>query len=150
MNNEKKLIFGGLFLLTNKLQVRGDQLFEEDGMTLRQWFLTVMILQFQEKPPTLGELSKLMGTSHQNIKQISKKLEEKQFLRFVKDEQDGRITRLVLTEQSHQYWASREDEGDRFIEQLFKNLTKEEIHAMATGITKLIETLEEWNGEETM
>lgn len=51
--NEEKFIFGGLFLLTNKLQVRGDQLFEEDGITLRQWFLTVMILQFRDKSPTL-------------------------------------------------------------------------------------------------
>lgn len=149
MNNrdEKKFVFGSLFLLANKLQVKGDKLFEEDGMTLRQWFLTVMILQFKDRSPTLGEVSLLMGTSHQNTKQIAKKLAEKEFLKFVKDDDDGRITRLQLTEKSHDYWARREGDGDIFIDKLFKDLTDGEVKTMISGMTKLLQTLENWGDE---
>ncbi|OIJ14203.1 hypothetical protein BKP37_08960 [Anaerobacillus alkalilacustris] len=146
--DREKFIFGSLFLLTNKLQVKGDQLFEEDGMTLRQWFLTVMILQFQDGTPTLGEVSALMGTSHQNTKQLAKKLEEKNFLRFIKDQRDGRILRLMLTEQSHQYWKLRENEGDIFLNKLFCDLTNEELKMMVSGITKMLGTIETWDDEK--
>ncbi|MFN7252476.1 MAG: MarR family winged helix-turn-helix transcriptional regulator [Anaerobacillus sp.] len=143
-NDEQKYIFGSLFLLANKLQVKGDQMLGDDGMTLRQWFLTVMILQFKEQSPTLGEVANLMGTSHQNVKQLAKKLEEKQFLTFTKDAQDGRIVRLQLTELSRDYWSRREGDGDRFIEKLFLNVSDEEIRTTISTFNKLFEALESW------
>jgi MarR family transcriptional regulator, transcriptional regulator for hemolysin len=142
--DEQKYLFGSLFLLANKLQVKGDQMLGDDGMTLRQWFLTVMILQFKEQAPTLGEVANLMGTSHQNVKQLAKKLEEKQFLTFKKDAQDGRILRLQLTELSREYWSHREGDGDRFIEKLFQNVSDEEIRTTVSTFNKLFEALESW------
>jgi MarR family transcriptional regulator, transcriptional regulator for hemolysin len=142
--DEQKYIFGSLFLLANRLQVKGDQMLGEDGMTLRQWFLTVMILQFKDRPPTLGEVANLMGTSHQNVKQLAKKLEEKNFLIFTKDEQDGRILRLQLTEHSQNYWNEREADGDRFIEKLFQYVSDDEIKTMVSGFNKMFEAIERW------
>lgn len=142
--DEQKYIFGALFILANKLQVKGDQMLEDDGMTLRQWFLTVMILQFKDRPPTLTEVANLMGTSHQNVKQIAKKLEEKNFLTFIKDEKDGRILRLQLTELSRNYWNKREQDGDHFIEKLFEHVTDEEIKTIVAVFNKLFQSLENW------
>ena len=143
--DREKFIFGSLFLLANKLQVIGDQ-FLGDDMTTKQWFLTVMIMQFQDRSPTLGEVAALMGSSHQNVRQLAQKLQEKEFLNIYKDEQDGRIIRLQLTEKSHTYWKTREAKGDDFINRLFKDITEDEINHVGNCFNKLFQSIESWRG----
>ncbi|WP_040951913.1 MarR family winged helix-turn-helix transcriptional regulator, partial [Gorillibacterium massiliense] len=79
----QKEIFGGLFVLANKLQAIGDR--ELGEITTKQWFLMMMIEQWGEEPPTLSELAKEMGSSRQNLKQLALKLQEKGFLSIEKD-----------------------------------------------------------------
>ncbi|MCC5910865.1 MAG: MarR family transcriptional regulator [Clostridiaceae bacterium] len=142
--DKQKFIFGSLFLLANKLQTMGDQLLGNDGMTVRQWFLTVMIIQFQDHCPTLGEVANLMGSSHQNVKQLALKLQKKDFLTIEQDTQDRRAIRLKLTEKSHRYWKTREAEGDDFIRELFRDLTEEEINLLSNSFNKLFGRIEQW------
>ncbi|MFZ5989330.1 MAG: MarR family winged helix-turn-helix transcriptional regulator [Bacillota bacterium] len=140
--DKQKYIFGSLFLLANKLQVIGDQYLGRDGMTTKQWFLSVMISQFHDGPPTLSEVAELMGTSRQNVKQLALKLEEKQFLKIEKDEQDARAIRLKLTEKSQAFWEKRQDQDDRFIMELFKNISDEETDMVYNSFNKLFEEIE--------
>lgn len=128
-------IFGTIFILANKLQVLGDRIL--DGMTMKQWLLTALISQFRDGPPTLGEVSELMGSSHQNVKQIALKLQEKGFLRIEKDGVDSRALRLILTEKSDVYWKVREVEDMTFLRELFADLTEEELNVMVCGMRKL-------------
>ncbi|WP_280770822.1 MarR family winged helix-turn-helix transcriptional regulator [Salipaludibacillus daqingensis] len=147
-NRTKKeaYLFGSFFFLANKLQMKGDEfLGDENGMTLRQWFLTVMILQFDKHKPTLGEVAKLMGTSHQNTKQLANKLKENGFLTFQKDEKDGRVLRLCLTEKSDAYWKGREKDGNHFIHHLFGDVSDEEMQTTMNVFEKLLTTLEGWD-----
>ncbi|MDF2547649.1 MAG: transcriptional regulator [Anaerosolibacter sp.] len=140
--DQQRYIFGSLFLLANKLQVIGDQYLGKDDMTTKQWFLTVMISQFRDNPPTLSEVAELMGSSRQNVKQLALKLEEKEFLRIEKDEQDARALRLKLTEKSQVFWAKRENQDNQFIIELFSSFNEEEINTMANCIGKLVEKIE--------
>jgi len=140
--DKQKYIFGGLFLIANKLQVVGDQYLGKDGMTIKQWFLTVMISQFGDSPPTLSEVAELMGSSRQNVKQLALKLEKKSFLCIEKDEQDARALRLKLTEKSNTYWRKREKEDNRFITELFKEFSEDEINVMHSAFKKLIDKIE--------
>ncbi|MEW6623890.1 MAG: MarR family transcriptional regulator [Bacillota bacterium] len=148
MLNKEKFIFASIFLLSNRLQVIGDQFLGSDGMTLRQWFLTVLILQFHDNPPTLGEVAELMGSSHQNVKQLALKLQQKDFLKFEKDEQDGRILRLKLTDKSRLYWKAREKEGERFIKELFQDLNESEVNAICNGFKKLFNRIDNWGKKQ--
>lgn len=145
MNNQDKqtYIFGSLFLLANKLQVKGDVYFADDEMTTKQWFLILMISQFKDTPPMLSEVANLMGSTRQNVKQLALKLEEKGFLVIEKDQTDSRILRLKLTEKNEQYWDKRQAKDNTFIENLFKNFTKEEVNVMYHGIEKLLEEVKE-------
>lgn len=145
MNNQDKqtYIFGSLFLLANKLQVKGDAYFADDEMTTKQWFLILMISQFKDTPPMLSEVANLMGSTRQNVKQLALKLEEKGFLVIEKDQTDSRILRLKLTEKNEQYWDKRQAKDNTFIENLFKNFTKEEVNVMYHGIEKLLEEVKE-------
>ena len=139
--DKQKYIFGSLFLLANKLQVVGDQYLGEEGMTTKQWFLTAMISQFYDAPPTLSEMAELMGSSRQNVKQLALKLQEKDFLTIKKDEKDARIIRLKLTEKSQVFWEKREKQDDEFIQDLFKNCNNEEINTVCNVFNKLFENL---------
>ncbi|MEN1761327.1 MarR family winged helix-turn-helix transcriptional regulator [Anoxynatronum sibiricum] len=143
---QQQYIFGSLFLLSNKLQVIGDQFLVQDGMTIRQWFLTVMILQFDQDPgPTLGEVARLMETSHQNVKQLALKLQEKGFLTIEKDAQDGRAIRLQLTEKSREYWKAKEPVQDLFLQKLFAGITPDEITSTCETFQKLFHNMDGWN-----
>ncbi|MDP4091341.1 MAG: MarR family transcriptional regulator [Bacillota bacterium] len=139
---KQKYIFGSIFLIANKLQVIGDQYMAVDGMTTKQWFLTAMISQFGENPPTLSEVAELMGSSRQNVKQLALKLEEKDFLKIEQDKQDARALRLKLTERSREFWDKREDKDNQFIKDLFEDLSHEEIDIISKGFEKLFEKIE--------
>ena len=140
--NKQKFIFGSLFLLANKLQVIGDEYLGRDGMTTKQWFLTAMISQFGNNPPTLSEVAKLIGSSRQNVKQLALKLEEKDFLILEKDNEDARALRLRLTEKCRTFWENREGQDDRFVKDLFKDFSEEEINTVYNSFNKLFEKIE--------
>ena len=150
VNEEKQLkeqqqyVFGSLFLLANKLQTKGDKFLSEDNITLRQWLLTVMILQYKDQHPTLGDVAKMMGTSHQNVKQLANKLKERGFLEIEKDKEDARAIRLRLTEKSFYFWIAKEKENDRFMTEVFEDLSAEEVTVMARGFQKLLNKIDGW------
>ncbi|MCX7921892.1 MAG: MarR family transcriptional regulator [Clostridia bacterium] len=146
---KQRFIFGSLFLLANKLQVIGDQYLGKDGMTTKQWFLTVMISQFRDNHPTLSEVAELMGSSRQNVKQLALKLEEKDFLKIEKDEQDARALRLKLTEKSQEFWEKRQEQDNQFIEELFKDFSEEEVNIISSSFRKLFEKIEQMEKELT-
>lgn len=144
--DKQKFIFGSIFIMANKLQVLGDQYFADSDMTVKQWLLTVMILQFHGEPPTLSQVAEFMGSSRQNVKQIALKLEKKGFLNIEKDEQDARVLRLKITEKSYSFWEKREDRDEQYVLELFKDLSPEEIQAMHSGMEKLFKKIEKMNG----
>lgn len=134
---KSKYIFGSIFLLSNRLQALVDQELSVDQITTKQWFLTALLEQFGDDPPTISEVAEAMGSSHQNVKQIALKLQEKDFLILEKDEKDRRATRLKLTEKSFSFWSKRQGENRRFIIELFKDLSEEEVNSMYNGAAKL-------------
>jgi DNA-binding MarR family transcriptional regulator len=132
---KQSFIFGNLFALSNKLQIIGDRILGE--FTTKQWFLAAVITQLGDSPPTLSEVAEVIGSSRQNVKQIALKLVEKGFLRIEKDERDNRVLRLMLTEKCHSYWEHRQVEDNRFITELFADLSTEEVDTMYQTINKL-------------
>jgi DNA-binding MarR family transcriptional regulator len=139
-------VFGSIFLLSNKLQVLGDQYLAVDGITLRQWFLTVIIKQFgPQKGPTLTEAARLMGTSHQNVKQIALKLVEKKFLVLEKNDHDGRSTRLKLTEKSNAFWDSKSAELELFLKRLFSETSHDQVESAEELFKKLLINIDNWD-----
>jgi DNA-binding MarR family transcriptional regulator len=138
-------LFGSIFLLSNKLQILGDQYMAADEITLRQWFLTMIIKQFDpQRGPTLTEAAHLMGTSHQNVKQMALKLAEKEFLEFEKDDRDGRSTRLKLTEKSNTFWDSKTSELELFLKRLFSGTNFDGVKAAEKLFKKMLFNVENW------
>jgi len=138
---KQKLIFGSIFLLSNKLQVIMDRDLASYDLTAKQWFLTAIMEEFFNSPPSLSELAEAMGSTHQNVKQIALKLQNKDFLEIQKDEEDRRATRLKLTEKSYAFWEKRQEQSENFLTEFFEDLSEEELDTMCYGLNKLYEKL---------
>lgn len=132
-------IFGMIFLLSNKLETIGNNFLDE--LTTKQWFFMLTLTTFFENPPTLSEISRQMGTSHQNSKQIASRLQEKGFLTMEKDELDNRILRIFTTEKIKRYMELREDKDNKFIAELFKVLKDSEIQELDKSLFNLIDNI---------
>ena len=61
-----------------------------------------MLVNLCKESPTINELSDIMASSHQNVKQILLKLEKKGFVRMIADEQDKRKQRVILTKKAQE------------------------------------------------
>ena len=137
-------IYGSIFYISNKLQALMDRILGKHGITTKQWLLTIILQEHFQSPPTLNEVTKVMGTSHQNVKQLALKLEEKGLLSLEPDDEDKRAIRLTLTEKSDNFWKSMEDESVLFLHSFFKDMTEKELRVMVSGFKKIADNLEDF------
>ncbi len=140
---DRQFAFGGILVVANRM----DTLIERDltkfGVTSKQWFLCVVIDKRFDTPPTIKQVAKEMGSSHQNVKQVALKLEKKGLLRLVKDKKDARVTRLVLTPESKAFWAQTEVSAQKFMSVFNKNITEEEFALTRRTLEKMMANLSE-------
>ncbi len=136
--DKRYVIFGNIFLLANRLQAVMDKTANE--LTSRQWFVVTMLGMFDE-PPTLRQLSVMCDSSHQNTKQIVLKLEAKGFVRIEKDPQDRRAMRIIATEECRRWNKENRQFAANFIDQMYKELSPEEIAVMNTAQQKIYDSL---------
>lgn len=94
-------LLGLLSAFDNRYQAAADAYFKE--ITWKQFF-AIICINLCEDPPTLNELSDVMGSSHQNVKQILLKLEKKGFVSAVPDEKDKRKQRIFVTDKCRTFW----------------------------------------------
>lgn len=135
--DDRRFIFGSLFLIAGELQTLMDRELADHEMTSRQWFLSCVIDNFFDSPPTLNEVAAVMGSSHQNVKQVALKLQKKGFLKMTRDPRDARAIRLELTKKSSAFWEARQEQAEKFMGKLFSNLSVREANALRKGLTKL-------------
>lgn len=146
--DDQGYIFGSLFSTATILQAVLDRALADYGITAKQWYLSAVITNFFKMPPTLKEVATVMGISHQAVKQIALKLEEKEFLMFRSDERDGRIVRLHLTDKVRPFWNTLQGSRRIFMDSLFKDLSPAELAAFRKTMTVIqnnLDTMKEGN-----
>lgn len=130
-------LFGTIFILANRMDTLLQREFKKFDITTKQWFLSIIIDNLFDNPPTIKEAAKEMGSSHQNVKQVALKLEEKGLLTLERDPKDARATKLKLTEKSNEFGKLIREEGLMFHQKLLKDIDKDDL-AIAR---KVIQTL---------
>lgn len=128
-------IYGGIFALSNKLQLIGDKF--DSNISTKQWFLIAIIVSFQNEAPTISMTAERMGTSRQNVKKMAKILEDRGFLTIVKDKEDARIQRLELTKYCTDYFEQRREREEKYMESLFADFDKEMLFGFFKGMKQL-------------
>lgn len=119
-----RALFGLFFAFGNRLQATGDVLFKE--ITCKQFFFIICLSLFVEEPPTINDLSEVMGSSHQNVKQIADKLCRAGYIKLVQDEEDRRKLRVYSTEALKDLCIKYDNPSREFMAHFTDGTTKEE------------------------
>lgn len=139
---KQQFVFGGLLLLANRLQTLGDNTLKE--LTIKQWFLIIMILNMENKNPTIKEIADFTGSTRQNVKQMISTLEKKGFILTQKSLEDGRALTVKISEKCLRYLEETEGQGNEFLDRLFKNVDSEHLNNMAESVELLIKEVENY------
>ncbi len=137
--DKRTVIFGYLFRVANRLQIRLDSEFSD--LTAKQWFALAM-LGFFDEPATLKALAKASDTSHQNMKQIVLKLEQKGFVRIMPDPLDRRALSITPTDKLAQWDEANQKTAKVFLDRMFKDFSQEEILTFYRALLKVYDNLQ--------
>jgi len=138
--DDKHIIFALIFQLSNHLQTIGDSFFGE--VSSKQWFVLLTLSIMKGYSPTLNELSETVGSSHQNVKQLVLKLEQRGYVEVKKDEVDARRLRIKLTPKSLEFHNSYQEKSNEFMTKLFDGLKTADLAATKKVMSALRDVLE--------
>lgn len=148
--NSKNLDFGGIppsyYLLgllsafENRFQAVADNQMKE--ISWKQFF-AIICINLCKEPPTLRELSDVLGSSHQNVKQILLKLEGKGFIEFFPDENDKRKQRIRLTKKCIRFCEKNNDMSMQIMSKMFEGIPEKDIKTTIRTITRIEKNLTE-------
>jgi MarR family transcriptional regulator, transcriptional regulator for hemolysin len=143
-----QFVFGSLFVLANRVDTLLERVLQKYNISSKQWFLSICVASLFENDPSLKELAKESGTSHQNVKQVALKLQDKNLFELYKDPKDARTTRVKLTKNSNDFWMSTDEDSQEFMSNLFNNINEEELIVVRNVFTKLSENLLEMESKK--
>ena len=127
-------LIGLLSAFENRFQAVADSFFEE--ITWKQFFAIICINLCRESP-TINELSEVMGSSHQNVKQILLKLEKKGFVEMIVDEKDRRKQRIVTTKKCEDFCKSNNRESEIQMNKIFEGISQEQLITTIQTISQM-------------
>ena len=107
--------FGVLMMLKNKIETLLDKELFEYGVTAKQWYLSMLVNYMFDYEPTISQVAKVMGSSHQNVKQIANRLYDKQLIELYRDKLDKRAIRIKITDEGKEFWNRMKDRADNFV-----------------------------------
>ena len=131
-------LIGLLSAFENRFQAMADSMMQE--ISWKQFFAIICINMCKE-PPTLKELSDILGSSHQNVKQILLKLEKKGFICFERDEADKRKQRIVLTKECRQFCEKNDEMSQKTMMGMFEGIPEKDIKATIKTIISIEKNL---------
>lgn len=136
-------LLGLLSAFDNRYQAAADAYFRE--ITWKQFF-AIICINLCKDPPTLNELSDVMGSSHQNVKQILLKLEKKGFVSAVPDEKDRRKQRIFVTDKCRTFLEQNDNNGQQsqyIIGRIFDGIGEKSLQTTIQTIMKMERNLSE-------
>jgi DNA-binding MarR family transcriptional regulator len=86
----------------------------------------------------MTEAARLLGMSHQNVKQLAVALERKGFLGIVPDEKDARSKRMQTTKKHRKFWAKRNPEDHACVAEWLAGLDAEEQATLVKLLAKAL------------
>lgn len=138
--NRQYVMFGGAFVLANKLQLVADK--KVSGLSTKQWFLLRNLSDFPtDPPPTITMLAKETDTTRQNVTKMLNVLQRQGYVELLASKEDHRSQCVVLTQSGTQILKQVAQEAVPFFAELFSGISEEECAASADVVIKLIGNL---------
>ena len=133
-------LIGLLSAFENRFQAVADSTMKE--ISWKQFFALICINMCKEKP-TVTEFAEIMGSSHQNVKQILLKLEKKGFVSITADESDKRKLRIELTEYCKEFCAKNDEMAMNIMRKMFEGVSNEQLQVTIQTIIHIEDNLKE-------
>jgi len=122
--NSTYYLLGLLSAFQNRFQAMADTQMKE--ISWKQFFLIICINMCKEDP-SINELAEIVGSSHQNVKQLLIKLENKDFVEIYIDEMDKRKQRIRMTEYCKRFCEKNDIATVGIMEKMFAGITEEQL-----------------------
>ncbi len=133
-------LLGLLSAFENRFQAVADRTMKE--ISWKQFFAIICINMCKERP-TVKDLAEIMGSSHQNVKQILLKLEKKGFINISADKKDKRKQRIQLTEYCREFCSKNEEMTSDIIKKMFMGISEEQLQVTIQTIIQIEDHLKE-------
>ena len=133
-------LVGLLSAFENRFQAVADRTMKE--VSWKQFFALICTSLCKESP-TIKELAEIMGSSHQNVKQILLKLEKKGFVDIVVDEKDKRKQRVVLTQYCKEFCEKNNEVAAISMQKMFAGIQEEQLKVTIQTIMQIEDNLKE-------
>lgn len=136
--DNKAMIYGMIFSLSNRVQKLGDGAFED--LTIKQHFLLVS-MEVYDHAPNLSELAELIGCSYQNIKSMAKTLERKGFIEIKTDPDDRRKVLVASTGKFEAESKKHQAISQDFMKELYRGINPEDMLITLNTLIKMNQNL---------
>ena len=138
-------LLGLLSAFENRFQAIADNTMKE--ISWKQFF-SVICINLCKTPPTVKELAEIMGSSHQNVKQILLKLEKKGFVTLTVDENDKRKQRIELTDYCREVCEKNDEMSMALMKKMFEGVSEEQLQVTIQTIIQIEDNLKERRDDE--
>lgn len=144
--NKQYVLFGGAFVLANKLQQVADR--QVQGLSTKQWFVLRNLSDLPvDPPPTITTLARETDTSRQNVTKMLEALQRQGYVTLQGSTHDRRSQTVTLTSAGEAILRQVAQEATPFFVQLFDGISSEACAAAAQVVVKLISNLEKMQEE---
>jgi len=133
-------LIGLLSAFENRFQAIADNAMKE--ISWKQFF-AIICINMCKSSPTVKELAEIMGSSHQNVKQILLKLEKKRFVNITVDEHDKRKQRIELTEYCRDFCRKNDEMSANIMKKMFEGISSEQLQMTIQTIIQIEDNLKE-------
>ena len=136
-------LLGLLSAFDNRYQAAADEYLKE--ITWKQFF-AIICINLCKEAPTINELSDVMGSSHQNVKQILLRLEKKGFIATFEDERGKRKQRIYVTDAARNFLEANDNNGQQsqyVIGRIFEGKDEKSLMTTIQTIMKMERNLNE-------
>lgn len=136
-------LLGLLSAFDNRFQAIADKLIGE--ISWKQFF-AIICINLCKQSPTIKELAEIMGSSHQNVKQILLKLEKKGFVDILIDKDDKRKQRVFLTKSCMEFCGANDEKSEMVIRTMFSGISEEQVQLTIKTIMQMEDNLKKVEG----
>ena len=133
-------LLGILSAFENRFQTIADNLMKE--ISWKQFFAIICITLCKEAP-TINDLSEILGSSHQNVKQILLKLEKKGFIKLQEDKHDKRKQRIAVTKECVKFCDKNNETSSQIMQKMFDGISEKDIKTTIKTLIKMDNNLKE-------
>lgn len=122
---------------------RGHKIAEEYGLTYYQFHI-LLYLNKQNLPPSVNDIAKSFNRAQNTTSEQISELAKKDLVNKVDDENDRRITRIIITDKGKGLIDTiKEERNIKIVSHALESMDKGEVDNLLNNLNKLYESLKE-------